>query len=47
MEVELTDPDSNWVGLVWGNVVSDYVAASSVNPTQQDATQAEKRALYS
>jgi hypothetical protein len=37
------DPDSNWVGLVWGNVVSDYVAESSVNPTQQDA-QKEKRA---
>jgi hypothetical protein len=38
-----TDPDSNWVGLVWGNVVSDYVAESSVNPTAQ-SIQAEKRA---
>ena len=37
------DPDSNWVGLVWGNVVSDYVAESSVNPTAQ-SIQAEKRA---
>ena len=37
------DPDSNWVGLVWGNVVSDYVASSSVNPTAQ-SIQAEKRA---
>jgi hypothetical protein len=39
-----TDPDSNWVGLVWGNVVSDYVASSSVNPTAQ-SIQAEKRAF--
>jgi hypothetical protein len=35
------DPDSNWVGLVWGNVKSDYV---STNPTSQSA-QKEKRAF--
>ncbi|MDA9817537.1 hypothetical protein N9C35_00680 [Flavobacteriaceae bacterium] len=34
------DPDSNWVGLIWGNVASDYV---STNPTSQSA-QKEKRA---
>ena len=38
-----TDTNANWVGLVWTNAVSDYVASSSVNPTQQDA-QKEKRA---
>ncbi|MBT3940251.1 MAG: hypothetical protein HOF44_11135, partial [Pelagibacterales bacterium] len=38
-----TDTNANWVGLVWTNAVSDYVAASSVNPTQQ-STQAEERA---
>ena len=37
------DTNANWVGLVWTNAVSTYVAESSVNPTQQD-TQAEKRA---
>jgi hypothetical protein len=35
-----SDPDSNWVGLVWGNVKSDYVSA---NATQRDA-QVEQRA---
>ena len=39
-----TDTNANWVGLVWTNAVSDYVASSSVNPTQQ-STQAEERAF--
>ena len=34
------DPDSNWVGLVWGNVASTY---SSSNPTSQ-SIQKQKRA---
>ena len=38
------DTNANWVGLVWTNAVSSYVASSSVNPTQQ-STQAEKRAF--
>ena len=39
-----TDTNANWVGLVWTNAVSSYVASSSVNPTQQ-STQAEERAF--
>ena len=35
-----TDPDSNWVGLVWGNVASDYVETNPTARTAQDQQRA-------